>query len=148
MTEHIIIKKNICVQSENEELIKINLIVKTLNSKQYILEIFDSKGRHFVSYNNDYTEQEQEQVQVQQLFDIKNLDICFQREYNFEKRKNDIWIEIHICHPIHIYILNQELDEYCLETIENKIQSLTYELELLKERNNLLKKTYYSDTQD
>jgi len=40
--------------------------------------------------------------------------------------------------PNQIYILNKEFDEYCLETIENKIQTLTQELELLKERSNLL----------
>jgi len=142
MTEQIIlIKKTIFVLSEYEESIKINLLVKTINSNKYILEIFDSEGRHFTSSRNDYIDQ----AQLRLLYE-KDFDICFQYEYNFMERKNDIWIEIYPQNQI--YILNQEFDEYCLVTIENKIQTITQELELLKERNNLLKKTYYPDTRD
>ena len=135
MVDKILIKKQMSLLDEfgNSE-IKIIFIIKTINFNKCILEIFDSKGRHFISHNIKYTDEDYIKY-------TKDLDIRYQEEYNFEKRKNDVWIELYLINDI--YILNQEYDELCLETITNKINFLTDELELLKKRKDLLQNTYY-----
>ena len=132
----IVVKEQLCLMDEfNETSLCVNFIVKIVNCTQYILEIFDDNGRHFQTHEIDIIG-DPENIKLKYTPTIISTKCNYNREYNFEKRQSDVWIEIWIDDDIHI--LNEIFDETSLEFIENKIKYLQDELEvLLKKQNNL-----------
>lgn len=100
------IKKTICLIDERDKPINVNFIVKILDSKSYVLEIFDSVERYFVSNKIDY-----DYINLNELFEIYSGDynIMYKTEFNNDLMKNDVWIEVNILEKI--YFLNQKIDE-------------------------------------
>ena len=75
-----------------------------------------------------------------------DFGIEYDYEYNFSERICESWFTIYLQN--NMYIVNQRRDIKCLETIVNKIVTLTSELEMLQVTCNLLRTKYYSSIQE
>ena len=133
MDKKILIKKTIDCIDEHYKNIKIMFSVVILKDKYYILEIFDSKGRHYSSQNLFYTDE----TVLNKIYS-NDFDISYCFEPNFYKMRNDVWIHIYVdkCS----YILYQKDLTYSEDEILFKIKSLENEIILLKEKYDLMEK--------
>ena len=145
MTERIIVKEQLCLMDEfNETSLCVNFMIKIVNTDQYILEIFDDNGRHFQSHEIDIIG-DPENLKLKYTPTTVSANSNYNQEYNFEKRRSDVWIDMWIDG---IHILNEEFDETSLDFIENKIKYLQDELEVLLKKQHDLKKQKYPYIED
>ena len=136
--EEYLIKKQMCVKDEfGKDELQIVFTVKPTNNptkySKYILEIIDSEGRHFMTHSDKYLHEK-----IIDTDTNTDINITYNQEVNFEQWKNDVWVEVYTNREM--YILNETMDG--LESILCKIDDLTDELELLKEKRDVFKAFY------
>ena len=153
--ENLLIKEKVIeTVDEHHEPIQLRFKITETNSVQtnsvqtnpehkLIYQIFDTKGRYFVyetsvNFKCNQSVIEFENIKKNGVFDI---GVRYSSEYNFNKRKLDVWIDV-LINKSFVVILN-ESDDYNLNQIQNEIDQYENIIQKLKEKKQIYENLFF-----